>query len=118
MTLATRIFREAGMNQVAVARRSHRGKIELLRVRIDDAPGERGISALAVFSDVWVAEDFISHTEGVGLGQGWRAVMVDAEALADILEALELEHVAIPMEPGLGGDAYLTPAAGFLATLD
>jgi hypothetical protein len=105
------------MNQVAVARRVHHGQVELLQVGIDDASGERSITAIAVFSDVSVAEDFISHTEGVGLAHGWRAVMVDAEGLADVLEAFELEHVGIPTEPGLGGSVYLTPASAFVAAL-
>ncbi len=108
---------ERKFSEVAVIRRLHRGEIEVLRVGNDDVPGAGTISALIIFANVTVADEYVAESEGLGLANGWRAQMVDACDLAFVLEAFGVEYIALPTEPGLGGDTYVGLATEFVEAL-
>jgi hypothetical protein len=81
---------------------------DMLRGRVThDEEGH--VSAVFVFANAEVAQQFIEGTDKVDESAGWKPIEIDLGTLVAWSAWFGVGHVAMPLESGMGGEVTLGP---------
>jgi hypothetical protein len=86
--------------RVAVVRRVLPDGVAVLRGFVND-PIDGEVRSVFAFGCLEDAEEFVAETEGLGLANGWRAMMVPVEDLSAICEMCDAAHISVPFGVGI-----------------